>query len=283
MEYVFILTAACVAMFVIVPVVNTVIVQPITTIVATITAITETLEAAIYYFFVSSWIIGCFLVKTISEIWWILCYIYHIITVIFAACSRFYYDPPDITWNGHNYIDQGMKNCMHLVQKVLTELGNGVLSLLLLVPHSIIFIIDFVIYVLESITTYILDFSAFMFNTVFRISIIITLLLTLFMFRGYVLIFVMQSYKNLQRKISKIVTRLTSQSLFKTKIEETFPSSRSHSHCVICWERNRNIVLLPCRHLCLCKECSQCLQRGEDEIRCPICRNVVDIVMPVFT
>lgn len=283
MEYVFIFTAACVAMFVIVPVVNTVVVQPITTIVATITAIKETLEAAIYYFFVSSWIIGYFLVTTISEIWWILCNIYHIITVIFAACSRFYYEPPDITWNAHNYIDQGIKDCIHLVQKVITELGNGVLSLLLLLPQSIIFIIDYVIYVLESITTNILDFSAFMFNTVFRISIVIALLLTLFMFRGYVLLFVRQSYKNLQRKTSKTVKSLTNQSLFKTKIEETYSNSSRHSQCVICWERNRNIVLLPCRHLCLCKECSQCLQRGEDEIRCPICRNVVDIVMPVFT
>lgn len=268
-------------MFLIVPVVHTVLVHPI---ISTIITIKETIEAAVYYFFVSSWMIGYFLVKAISQIWRILCWIYHICTVIFSACSCFYYEPPDVTWNVHNYIDQGIEKVVHQLQKILTELGNAVLSLLLALPQTIIFIIDFVIHVLESITAYILDFCAFVFNTVFRISIAIAVLLILFMFRGYVFLFAVQLYKNLQRKITKIVKSLTAKTWFKRiTIEETVSSMRNHSHCVICWERIRNIVLLPCRHLCLCKECSQCLQRGEDVIRCPICRKVVDILLPVFT
>lgn len=35
--------------------------------------------------------------------------------------------------------------------------------------------------------------------------------------------------------------------------------------CVVCWENPRNVVVFPCKHLCLCENCSVNLQK------CPIC------------
>jgi len=48
----------------------------------------------------------------------------------------------------------------------------------------------------------------------------------------------------------------------------------STQECVICMSSPRNTVVLPCRHLCLCLECSHALQ--EQTNRCPICRTAVE-------
>lgn len=261
-------------------IVNTLVITPIASIVASLMDIWATIETAITYFIICSWMIGYLLFQSICGIWWILCNIYYICTVIFAACCRFYYEPPDIMWNVHSYTAQGIETG----QGVLTELGNSALSILLSLPQVIIDVMDFVILVFERVTSKVLNFSASMFNTVFLMSIVIVVLLILFMFRRYVLLSVVQLQNKLGRMISKRVQGLTiNQALIKqAKKEETHASSSNDSQCVICWERSRNIVLLPCRHLCLCKECSQFLLPDEGQTRCPLCRKVVDIIMPVF-
>ncbi|KAF7459143.1 RING domain protein [Cryptosporidium felis] len=47
--------------------------------------------------------------------------------------------------------------------------------------------------------------------------------------------------------------------------------------CVICLTNHREAILLPCRHACLCSECSKTLFKNVQE--CPICRsNVYSVV-----
>lgn len=43
-----------------------------------------------------------------------------------------------------------------------------------------------------------------------------------------------------------------------------------HNLCVICHDKIKLIVLLPCRHLCLCRDCFKQLRRYRQE--CPMCR-----------
>jgi hypothetical protein len=51
--------------------------------------------------------------------------------------------------------------------------------------------------------------------------------------------------------------------------------------CVVCWEEEPCVLLLPCRHLCCCEGCSQALQAaGKKE--CPMCRAAVEQHIPVF-
>jgi hypothetical protein len=52
--------------------------------------------------------------------------------------------------------------------------------------------------------------------------------------------------------------------------------------CVICWNERKNIVLLPCRHLCVCLSCSQQLWNNNRNETCPICRKEVENRLEVF-
>ncbi|RNF07353.1 hypothetical protein TraAM80_03321 [Trypanosoma rangeli] len=56
------------------------------------------------------------------------------------------------------------------------------------------------------------------------------------------------------------------------------------SMCVFCAEAERNIVLLPCRHLVLCRACSlRYRDRLADAMLCPICRTPTETVLEVFS
>jgi len=52
------------------------------------------------------------------------------------------------------------------------------------------------------------------------------------------------------------------------RIRELF-EERNDFSCVICLEMDRNILFLPCQHLCVCSECSTKLTK------CPRCENVI--------
>ncbi|CAL1283416.1 unnamed protein product [Larinioides sclopetarius] len=53
----------------------------------------------------------------------------------------------------------------------------------------------------------------------------------------------------------------------------------SDTNCIICVERECSILFLPCRHRCLCPECTN--QFIEQSDRCPLCRAVIDELMCV--
>ena len=46
--------------------------------------------------------------------------------------------------------------------------------------------------------------------------------------------------------------------------------------CVACLEEPRDTILLPCRHLCICKDCAEVIKHMQADSnmrnRCPMCR-----------
>lgn len=49
--------------------------------------------------------------------------------------------------------------------------------------------------------------------------------------------------------------------------------------CVICVEKDKSVLLLPCRHLCLCDKCAE----YDNMTACPLCRRPIAHRISVFS
>jgi len=56
-------------------------------------------------------------------------------------------------------------------------------------------------------------------------------------------------------------------------------NNMSQLQCVVCQDELKSVVLLPCRHLCLCLECSITVTRKG---KCPLCRSAIETALSVF-
>ncbi|KAJ3185087.1 hypothetical protein HDU87_002653 [Geranomyces variabilis] len=69
------------------------------------------------------------------------------------------------------------------------------------------------------------------------------------------------------------------------------PGNGSGSDCTICLSARRCVLVLPCRHLCLCRSCAEAVRTqgrtGAAAVsgvpRCPICRAVVQSLLHIHT
>ena len=53
--------------------------------------------------------------------------------------------------------------------------------------------------------------------------------------------------------------------------------------CVVCLDRNKCILIRPCNHLCICKECCNQLKGMNRRMKCPLCNQDVNSTIKVFT
>lgn len=61
-------------------------------------------------------------------------------------------------------------------------------------------------------------------------------------------------------------------------VREELGKQKEERLCVICQEKEKTVVLLPCRHMCLCDDCSIHEQLGQ----CPLCRRPIAHKISVY-
>ena len=65
---------------------------------------------------------------------------------------------------------------------------------------------------------------------------------------------------------------------------EQLERERDQNLCVVCQTEKKNIVVMPCRHMCMCKNCCNQLFRIQRYQRktCPLCRNIITSTMEIY-
>ncbi|XP_017154136.1 mitochondrial ubiquitin ligase activator of NFKB 1 [Drosophila miranda] len=243
----------------------------------------------VYYFLWGSYFLGYCLVAGSTRAWHLMIYTgcelqryYNLLYNNFLDLAGYFYGGTrDGLINTRDFL---LSSALFLLG-LLDDLGKVGLWVILLLPRAILTILDYILaFVVHSNQARCLR----LFNSLFRISIGVVLLLVLYMFRRYV--YLLLNYQ-LQRARTEISEKTQSAYLWtERQLNRIMRSGSSKandearpSSCVVCMERRTNIVILPCRHLCLCAECSVQLQRYMDmRDRCPICRESIDVYMRVY-
>jgi len=55
-----------------------------------------------------------------------------------------------------------------------------------------------------------------------------------------------------------------------------YPENEARIRCIVCFEREKEVVLNPCRHLCCCNVCAGVMHA------CPLCRSPIESKTNVF-
>ena len=74
-------------------------------------------------------------------------------------------------------------------------------------------------------------------------------------------------------KVKVEMQRLRTQNIW-LDVYEVFNSALENGECLICCNKIRNTIFLPCKHSCTCQNCAHSLRMRNNP--CPICKNSID-------
>jgi len=68
------------------------------------------------------------------------------------------------------------------------------------------------------------------------------------------------------------------------QLQQRLDQERERSLCVICQDQVKSVLVLPCRHMCMCVDCARTVVSGIHNQRriCPLCRANIRAVMNVY-
>ena len=69
----------------------------------------------------------------------------------------------------------------------------------------------------------------------------------------------------------------------QTKLKHELELEKDKRLCVICQDNVKNILLMPCRHVCMCQQCLLEIRHGRVHLaQCPLCRMHIQSTLEVF-
>ena len=69
----------------------------------------------------------------------------------------------------------------------------------------------------------------------------------------------------------------------QTKLKHELELEKDKRLCVICQDNVKNILLMPCRHVCMCRQCLREIRQGRlGLLQCPLCRTRIESSLEVF-
>ena len=77
--------------------------------------------------------------------------------------------------------------------------------------------------------------------------------------------------------ILPILSRAQPKNMVQRSNEVKSNSCVEDDTCCICLDGKKSVVLLPCKHLCLCEKCNTPSLKS-----CPICRNIIESVIVTY-
>lgn len=87
---------------------------------------------------------------------------------------------------------------------------------------------------------------------------------------------------NLRR--STTPARARTNNISVNELEREIETEKEKRKCVVCQDRNKSVLIMPCKHLCLCVQCAEQIARSRMPGRrvCPLCRTRIKTIMNVY-
>ncbi|KAK2188599.1 hypothetical protein NP493_127g02020 [Ridgeia piscesae] len=80
-----------------------------------------------------------------------------------------------------------------------------------------------------------------------------------------------------------VLSKLADRTNFE-EVGRILESERDKRLCVVCQDQEKNVLMLPCKHMCLCVNCAHSIASSRTRMRriCPLCRAPFHTVMNVY-
>ncbi|KAF6202088.1 hypothetical protein GE061_004485 [Apolygus lucorum] len=87
--------------------------------------------------------------------------------------------------------------------------------------------------------------------------------------------------ESLKTCATKVVREAISHTPTKAALQIKLEKEKASTQCVVCMDKRRDVMILNCRHLLMCRQCAVTVAVSTGA--CPVCRSPIENIISVFT